>query len=211
MTRRAFSLQLLILALFTVTLSSIDAFAQSPQPTDHTKGLATQIWFAPLDPVFRPRFGDRSSNDFMKMFEPGAAWPRGRSYVEVFKLYPQFLAKASDTDLSVVINYLKREHIALGTDFGLLLARRETECGWGVEGYNGTGAANVSARITRLGGTLAYVVADEPLFFGHDFIGPNTCHADITELARQAAQTANVFRSFFPNVKIAEAEPIDNF
>ena len=106
---------------------------------------------------------------------------------------------------------MKQRHIALGTDFGLLPARRKTECGWGIEGYNGTGAANVSNRISKLGGTLAYVVADEPLFFGHDYNGANACRADISDLARQAAQTANIFRSFFPNIKIAEAEPIGNF
>ena len=129
--------------------------------------------------------------------------------MSVFKLYPQFLSSASDDDLATVVAGLKERNIALAIGFGIL--HQTSRCGIGVEGYNGSGALRASERIKKAAGKLAYVAADEPLFFGHDFNGTNACHADLAALAQDAAGTAKLFQAAFPGVKIIDVEPISNF
>jgi hypothetical protein len=167
-----------------------------------------RIWFAPMDPFFRPAIHGGGSADFMQLFQPGSAWPRAASYVHVFKLYPQFLRKASDTDLRTVIEGLAQRRIALAIEIGLL--RPSDACGRGIEGHDND-QLEIALRIKKLGGSVQYVAADEPVWFGHGFDGPKGCRAAIKALAKNAAMTAREFRSVFPAAKFVDIEPISNF
>jgi hypothetical protein len=69
----------------------------------------------------------------------------------------------------------------------------------------------MAERVRRLGGNLRYVMADEPLFFGHSCDVPGTCQIPIPTLAQHAAAVAQVFRQIFPKVLFVGAEPISNF
>ncbi len=62
-----------------------------------------------------------------------------------------------------------------------------------------------------LGGELKYADMDEPLFFGHDFDGPNACHASIEEIAQDVAIKVAQIRAVFPNIEIGDAEPLAQF
>jgi hypothetical protein len=166
-----------------------------------------QIWFAPLDPFLRPEVGYGGSTDFMKLFEPDAPWVIATSRVQVFKLYSQFMHAASDADLTKVINYLDQHQIGLAVEAGLIQPR--TTCSR-AEGYNGD-QEFIAQRILRLGGNLRYVMADEPLFFGHSDDAPGACRIAIPTLAQEVAASARVFQQIFPDVRIVEAEPISNF
>ena len=166
-----------------------------------------QLWFMPMDPVLRPVFHSGGSADFLGLFNPEAPWNHAAEYVSVFKLYPQFLSKASDDDLGLVVGDLKRRGIALGIETGILPP--SAVCGH-IEGYD-AGLISEARRIKRLGGDVAYFVADEPLYFGHSFAGKEACRETLPELAAQAANSARAFREVFPKVKFLETEPIGNF
>jgi hypothetical protein len=183
-------------------------FAAPSKANTETQNIP-RIWFAPLDPIVRPRFGVGGASDFMELFTKGSGWDAAASSVRVFKLYPQFLSRASDADLAAVIKGLKERHIALALEFGLLHSSRA--CGNGIEGYNGPGALRAAKRILKLGGILAFVAADEPLFFGNYFNGNNACHTPLKSLAVDAAATARSFRSVFPNIRFVDIEPIMGF
>lgn len=58
---------------------------------------------------------------------------------------------------------------------------------------------------------MRYVMADEPLFFGHSDDASGACRIPIETLAKEVAASARVFQRAFPNVRIVEAEPISNF
>src|SRR6267142_7123286 len=129
-----------------------------------------QIWFAPMDWFVRPWVGYGGSTDYMDLFQPQSA-DSALSKVAVFKVYVPFVQWAKDDDLRRVFTELKRRHIALAMETGVLTANER--CGHGVEGYGGEDAAKVAARIARVGGDLAYIAMDEPI------AGANVCHADL--------------------------------
>lgn len=174
-------------------------FYAAPRPTH-------RIWFAPTDSF---ELNGHGSVDFMQLFQPDAPWQRTASYVRVFKLYSPFPGQASDADIATVINDLNRRHISLAIEFGMLHA--SATCGHAVEGYGGEHATAVAERIRRLGGTLQYVAADEPLFFGHYYRRGSACHTSIPDLAQDAASTARAFQVVFPNVQFIDIEPISNY
>ena len=171
------------------------------------KHARPEIWFAPLDPFLRPEVGYGGSADFMRLFDLDAPWATAASFVRVFKLYPQFMHAASDADLTKVIKFLDQHQIALAVEAGLI--QPLTTCSR-TEGY-GDDQEFIAQRIRRLGGNLRYVMADEPLFFGHSYKVPGACRIPIRALARDAATSARVFQRIFPDVRIVDAEPISNF
>ena len=63
----------------------------------------------------------------------------------------------------------------------------------------------VAAKIKRLGGDLAYVAMDEPLYYGHYPTGG--CQSSIADLASQINQTYVAFRAEFPAVQLGDIEP----
>jgi hypothetical protein len=144
----------------------------------------------------------------MSLFEPGAEWMRAASKVKVFKLSTAFVMKASDADLTQVLDNLRQREIALAVEIGLLPGSRET-CGAGVEGFSARRTAGAAAeRIKRLGGTLDYAAMDEPLWFGHHARGKTACNWDVQTVARHSAEGADQVRRVFPNAKIGDIEPI---
>jgi len=164
-----------------------------------------QIWFAPLDWFVRPEVGYGGSMDYMALFQPQS--PDGiLSQVAVFKVYAQFIKWANDDDLRRIFAELEHRHIALAMETGILTA--SARCGNGVEGYGGNGVAKLAARIARLGGDLAFIVMDEPAFYGHHFSGANTCHDDLPDIARDAAMNLAAVKAVFPQLRTGDGEPI---
>ena len=167
---------------------------------------STQIWFAPMDWFVRPWVGYGGSTDYMALFQPESADP-SLSRVAVFKVYSQFVEWAKDDDLRRIFAELKRRHIVLAMETGMITASER--CGRSVEGYGGVGAAAQAARIAQLGGDLAYIAMDEPAFYGHHFSGANACHADLTDIARDAAKNFAAVRAVFPQIRAGDLEPVE--
>src|SRR5258708_26955613 len=195
---------LVIRAIFAVLTVQLSASFAAVSAKEHRE---PEIWFAPLDPIVRPEVGYGGSADFMRLFDPDAPWAKAASYIKVFKLYPQFMGGASDADLAKVFNWVDQHRIALAIETGLIQPR--TNC-LRTEGF-GDGQEATAQRIRRLGGNLRYVMADEPLFFGHSNDVPGACQLPIPTLAQDVAATARVFQQTFPDVQIVDAEPISNF
>ena len=169
------------------------------------------VWFTPRNqpPIAAP--------DFMELFKSDAPWQQAASHVKIFKLYPQFLDSASDSQLQTVIVGLQRRHIALAIEFGLVDYTDKTlcdgnspDCGH-IESSGGQGLAGVLARIKKLGGDLRYIAMDEPLWFGH-VITPAQRHgaaqASITVLAKNVAKQVATAHQYFPDVQVGDIEPV---
>lgn len=119
----------------------------------------------------------------------------------------------SDDQVKALFADLKRRHIAVAMEMGLLSGRTvdstRQECGVGVEGFAAPGTARVIAnRIARNGGQLDYVVMDEPLWYAHQFKGKNCCQWPMERIARDIAPRVADLRAKFPNVQIGDVEPI---
>jgi hypothetical protein len=177
---------------------------------------AVEVWFSVIDPIWRSIHG-WPPNDFMQLFQPDSPWQAASRGVRVFELYKKFVEQADDADLQTVIANLQQRHIALAIQGTPLLASQA--CGLGVEGYGPPhDMAAVAARVKRLGGAIAYVAFDEPLYYGRQFDRqppqsfqtrvPTPCHAPIAELARQAAAKMAELHGIFPDAKIGDVEPV---
>jgi hypothetical protein len=143
----------------------------------------------------------------MRLFEPDGPWTQAASHIQVFGVYGQLMRSGSDSDLSAIFGWLESHRIALALETGLIHPR--TTCRR-TEGFDDDQGA-MAQRIQRLGGDLRYVVADEPVYFGHDNDEPGACNIPFPELAQDAATSARAFQSVFPKVEILVNEPISNF
>jgi hypothetical protein len=147
----------------------------------------------------------------MNLFTADSPWARARSRIHIFTIYSQLVDFGPDSAMKTIFAYLNQNHIALAFDFGPLMAT--AQCGQYVEGFSGgpSDAIHVAQKIKSLGGTLAYVAMDEPLYFGHYSQQPGACQWPIQTVAQQAAATALAFKTVFPNVQIGDIEPLNGF
>jgi len=164
------------------------ALAAAPRP---------EIWFAPMDWFVRPVVNYGGSTDYMALFHSPEANSL-LSRISVFKIYSQFANWGSDDDLKRIFAELKRRHIALAMEAGMLTANEQ--CGRGVEGYGGQDAVKRAEKIRRLGGELAYIAMDELLGAAYK------CHLDYAETARNAARNVAAVKEVFPRIGIGAIE-----
>jgi len=188
--------------ILIASMAPCSAFADNTMPT--------RVWFAPRDNLARPGF---YAPDFMDLFRLNAPWTQAASYVQVFKIYPQFVMSASDADLRTVIVGLQQRKIALALEFGLLT--NPTLCGFQgspegpkVEGYCGEYIGQAAARIKALGGTLAYVAMDEPLWGGHFSTQPGALQTPIAAIAKDVANQVATIHRYFPHAQVGDIEPL---
>ena len=173
------------------------------RPSSALAAQPFQIWLSGVGPGGRLP----GAPDYVATFEPGAPWAHAAAATNVFKVSTNFLAHAPDQTLIAVMTGLRQRHIALAME-GLMLQPTQS-CGHGVEGYTGPHVLErIAARVRKFGGTIAYLAMDEPVFFGHTRIGPNTCNASLDSLAAQIAQKVQLFRNAFPGIIIGDIEPL---
>jgi len=166
------------------------------------------IWFTPRSPI---PVWNSPAPDFQALFEPDAPWQAAASHVAVFKLYSQFLGTdlwrggSTDEQLRQVIDDLRRRHIALGVEIGLMTGAGM--CGK-VEGYCGEEAERRIARLQRLGGELRFVAMDEPLWYGHIATAAGAVSRPIEEVARDVASQVATIHRYFPEAQVGDIDPI---
>jgi hypothetical protein len=168
-------------------------------------GAEPEIWLAPVDPIKRAGWPDAGASDFLDLFPADAPWKTAAGHTQVFEIYPQFLARAPDEMLRTVIEGLKQRQIALAVSYGLMHRPKGEPMH---EGYGAELATRDIARLVRLGAEVRYVVADEPLLFGHFYWGEAATPRSIEEVAKDVASTARQFREAFPNVRIGIDDPV---
>lgn len=189
--------------LFAVLATVVVVGVSSAAPIAAPKPL---VWFAPLPP-YEPGLDYDGSRDYMKLFSRNARWTKAARRIHVFgapQAWP--MRVASDAQVRVMVNDLKRRKIALGFEVGAL---RDTECGLHVEGFSGTPAATeLSLAIKRAGGTIDYVRFDEPFAFGSLYDGPNACHWSAERVAQEVDKYVRELRFYFPKVVVGDIEPV---
>jgi hypothetical protein len=161
-----------------------------------------QVWFSPIEPFTRELTID--TTDFTQFLHDGDAWRNAAARIHVIKMSTQFLSRAPDPVLRDLLLLLRQHNIALGVE-ALMLTGHD---GCGGEGYSAPGQLGaVAGRIKRLGGELAYVAMDGPLWGGHISSAPKACHDSIARIAADVAEKAHAIWSLFPNAIIGDIEP----
>lgn len=169
-----------------------------------------QTWFSPTAHNNPAKPG--VSLDYPNLFNASydSQWSAARGRIDVFRLYPGFVGRSTDAELTAIFSYLNAKGIALALEWPMLTWDTSSGDGCGVEGYTSpTDAASTAARIYNLGGNLAYIGMDEPLYFGHFYSGTNAAQDDLATLASDVAGNIAAFRAYFPNVVVGDIEPID--
>jgi hypothetical protein len=147
-------------------------------------------------------------SDFLALFQPGAPWPTAASKVQVFKVSTQFVMQSPDADVITMIRGLHDRGIALAVEGGFLYGAGG--CGRGMEGFAAQHiAAALATRIKKLGGEIAYVAMDEPLWFGGLHVNHvGACHWQIPQIVAQVAEGVAELRRIFPQARVGDIEPI---
>jgi hypothetical protein len=160
-----------------------------------------KTWFAPFPPNLRPNFG---SVDYVDLFTPSAPWSTAASHIQVFKLYPYTLS-LPDSDLKNLFADLKRRHIAIGLEQGGLMPTGSATCPGDFDGANALGYVQ---RIRDMGGSLQYVMLDEPFYSAavDDQIG--ACHWTVQQTVDNVALTVAAMRSVFPDLVVGDIEVV---
>jgi hypothetical protein len=162
---------------------------------------AQDIWLAPLS-TSNPNT-EWGAPDFVQLFSPDADWQTVAQHTAVFKLYPYFVGRASDSELSKAMTDLRRRSISLALEARVLSRTRGCRMR---SGDGGEVTLRLLQRIRKLGGEVSYIALDEPL--KHALAGPDDCRASIAAAARDAVENVNQFRSLFPRVQVGDIEPI---
>lgn len=173
---------------------------------------ASKIWLAGVPPFERQKMFQEADSDYFELFKPDAPWSKAAQQVKVFMINGGVVMHQSDEEVKALFADLKRRHIGLAIEMGLLSGKdsagRQT-CGVGVEGFAAPDNAKVVAnRIQKNGGELAYVAMDEPLWYGHHFAGRNACQWSMEDVARDIVRRVADLREKFPAVQIGDVEPI---
>jgi hypothetical protein len=174
---------------------------------------AAEIWLSGVSPGVRQKMFQESESDYFELFKPDAAWSKSAQHVRVFMINAGLLLRQSDDEVKAVFADLKRRHIALAIEMGLLSGKgldgKVQECGVGVEGFGAPDTAKVVANsIEKNGGVVDYIAMDEPLWYGHHFKGKNGCQWPMEKVAQDMASRIADLREQFPNVQIGDVEPV---
>ncbi|HAV78594.1 MAG TPA: hypothetical protein DCX53_14695, partial [Anaerolineae bacterium] len=166
-------------------------------------------WFAPLPPLSvnegRPFIG---SEDYMDLFTETAEWDHAVEYIQVFKLYGEWVAyQATDEELRIVLENIEQRGLAVAVEVGPL--NPSPECGQNIEGFAGIEEGiHIANRIKNAGGTIHLIGMDEPYFYGHFYSGTNACRWSAEKIASEIDTYINEVRKIFPEVIIGDTEPL---
>jgi hypothetical protein len=186
-----------------LAIVAIGLFLVLPHAATPGSAPLPQIWFS-IGGQGKPETYQSWDTLF---YQPDAPWPEFMNHVTAVGILTQVLAQISDGNLAKVVAKLKQKHIALGVEM-LAQAYDPPGCGGGVEGYFPTNqVTQLAAKLKRAGAEVAYIVMDEPLWFGHYFDGPHACHSSIENVADRVAENLNEYLKVFPNAIIGDGEP----
>jgi hypothetical protein len=187
-------------------------FASAATPAD---AAPTAIWLGGEDPVVQQDKHKGEPADYMDLFTPTAPWTTVASKLTAFKISMQFVLRGTDQQLRTVIDDLKRRHIGIAIELGVLQGSGQPgSCGYHVEGYASPASVEAVAKhIKNAGGQIEFVAMDEPVWYGHIFQsgggGRIGCRDAIPALADQVALKIAVLRRHFPNIQVGDVEPIN--
>ncbi len=142
----------------------------------------------------------------MGLFIPKADWRIAASHLQVFKLYGEWVADATNDQLAVAVSDIRRRGLLLAVEVGPL--DPDEGCGVGVEAFGGSdGGLLIADRIQQVGGTLDLIALDEPYYYGAVYEGQNACQWSTTKVAEEVGDFVDAMRSRFPDVVVGDTEP----
>jgi hypothetical protein len=169
---------------------------------------ANELWLSSVDPVTRAAHKWDASADYMELFHSDAKWKTVASSIRVFKIGPGFVQQGKEEDLRLIFSELQRHNIKLALEIGMVT--RSEHCQQHSEAYGPQGLVEqLLRRVERLGGDLAYIAMDEPLYYGgNQYKGGDACNLSVRQIAADVAPNVKLAKSIFPNVKIGDIEVI---
>lgn len=172
----------------------------------HADGQAQTptIWFGAVSNLQAPR-GFSTDPDYPQLFTNPDAWGGALSHIKVFKVVHHYIERAPEADVRRMFTFLRAHNIAVAAVFGMVTAEG---CGRRVEGMaHGPRAVERQAeRFRDLGADVRYIVADEPLTFGHYFSKGDACRFSIEQVAQSYAENIRLAKSVFPNAVVVDTE-----
>lgn len=168
-----------------------------------------QLWFSAVDPIVQRDRHGFPGDDYMRLFEPGASWPKAAAETNVFEISTQFAFSGDAGELRALIAGLAERKIDLAVSGLMLPGPPGPKCGAGIEGYAAPGWLGAAMkRLKNLGADVRYVAMDEPVWFGHYDNADNACRSTIEDIAREVATTVRQVKAVFPDVLIGDVEPV---
>jgi hypothetical protein len=148
--------------------------------------------------------GRAGAEDYMQLFEVDAPWTTVQQHVSVFKIYPEFIRRASDDDIRKLVVGLAERHIDLAVESQVL-----GPTGWCEPGHpRSQFIAPLMARLKRLGADVRYLAMVGPLVDGHTSTDKFRCHLPISDVAADLARTVTLVREVYPDIVLGEIEPL---
>lgn len=172
-------------------------------------GAGEEVWlFAGPHMATKPPGWAGIRDDAGDMWTPDAPWEKVAHAASVIQLPPPNVANARDVDLKVMLDDVKRRHIALALEASLLL--KTPQCNSNTEAYSDPGATELLLnKIKRNGGDLKYLIMDEPFYFGHRYSGPTACHEAPEALAQRIGEMTVAARRIFPGLQVGTVDVVD--
>jgi hypothetical protein len=177
-------------------------------PAAPSHAAPPEIWFF-LRPFAISKQGVDGQQGWQKLFmQPDAPWPPFMDHVRVVA-FAGNIRTVPDDVLASAFAKLRERHIGFAIEsLALSWVGFQEHCGKGVESFTDpSGNADIARRIKALGGELAYVTMDEPLYNGRYYNGPNASHDSIKMVAQRTAAVMKEYRNVFPNVLFGDTEP----
>lgn len=168
---------------------------------------ATTISLALEDPYTAAKFAPGAQHDFWQAVRTNSNIESLLPHLAAVSIGSDFFKYASDAEIRSLIDWTKTNNLPLELGTGVLPVTGPTGCGWGVEGYDGM-FQNHLQRIRDLGGSVSVLNLDEPLYFGSEWRGANSCNSSIAQIALETISSIDVAKSIFPDIYIVDTEPV---
>ncbi len=195
------------MVLFAFLFAFLFSYCVLAQPTPNT-----EVWFHP----------NSGSVDLLNLFNNPEQWPTSRAIVDVFGFYinqvlpphPQYpctvcgqnilpnlinaqaFSKLSQWNKKIAVEVFAVKHFSCANPSPYLTGPE----------LNANSAQVAINSIQNNGGTVEYLIMDEPLIGGWQTINGQTCGYTIQQTAQDVAQYINLVHAQFPNIKIGTVE-----
>jgi hypothetical protein len=166
--------------------------------------VAQQVFFGPVPNTATPN-GFTTDLDFPDLFNTPSEWAGGMARISAMLYRTRYVQTTPDAVLQAQFAFLNQHQIAVAAVMGMTIA---SNCGQGLEGmvYGANVNASVAKRLAALGANVRYLVADEPLTFGHYSMLKGACQYSIPTLASQFGEQVAQIRQIFPSIQIIDDE-----
>jgi hypothetical protein len=173
--------------------------------TATTTNLPT-VWIDPPVPLVVNPSSGAGNQPYLDLFDPASLWPTGLSGASAFTITSNFVLEATSDQLMQVMAYLKAHDIQLSLTIGVI-PTTPGGIGLGTEGYvSQQQLAQTLHLITAAGGTVSYLMMDDPLYYGTQYNGVHAEQASVATVAQQVATSIALIQTYFPNIQVVDSE-----